>query len=578
MHTYRRLFKMAADMRGFFSVISSLSILLTGVIIFQMYILSRIINEIFFESAKPPTVWIILLLISILLRGVLIWVKEGTSKSQAVKIKSGLKQQLFHHIIDLGYGFSRDKKIGSLISPVSEGTEKIETFFSNYVPALIHIIILPVSVIIFTLIYDWMSGLIMLITAPLIIFFMYLIGTYARKLTNDQWGQLSKLSSHFLDTLQGLKTIKTFGSELFEIKQVFNKSNSFRMITMEVLKVAFLSGLVLELAASISIAMVALQIGVRLIEGMISYQPALFVLLLAPEFYLPFRLLGAHHHSAMEGVAAAEDVFNILDEKIRLESVGSTTSMINKSPEIEIKNVCFSYPDSAQSTLKNINCIIPGGKLTALIGESGSGKSTFINILLGFLEANSGEIFIDNNKLTTKTLGEWQQSIGLVSQSPHFFNGTIKQNLLHSNHAANEKDIHEASLKGGSYDFIMNLPNGYHTVLNDNASILSGGEKQRLAITRAFLKNAPFLILDEPTSNLDPESEYFITQSAEIMAKNATTVVIAHRLNTILKADKILVFKEGRIVESGRHKELYRMNGIYTRYIKTNYNKDSIYK
>jgi ATP-binding cassette, subfamily C, bacterial CydD len=566
-HINRRLFKLAKDVRGFIPGIALLSFLITIVVIFQMYFLSLIITEVFMTSDFTSQQLLYLLLLCIILRSILLWIRERFAQQQAVKIKSSLRRGLLDHILNLGISFTHTGKTGAIIASVSEGAEKLDDYFTRYIPSMIHIIILPAVIVTFTLYFDWPSGLILLITGPLILFFMWLIGTHAKKLTQNQWHAMSRLSSHFLDVLQGLKTLKIFGMSRRESGQVYESSNRFRIITMEVLKVAFLSGLVLEIAASISIAIVAVQVGIRLIEGMMVFRTGLFVLLLVPEFYLPFRNLGLHHHAGMEGSAAASEIFNITDKTNGHDTRKQQPFTHRKEISIVCENIHYTYPETQQHVLKGLHCQLKPGTLTAVVGPTGTGKTTFAHLLLGYLKADRGQLLINNMPMNKIDMEQWQQNVAYVPQHPHFFNASLLDNLMMANPAASSRQIQDAAMEAGAHHFISKLPKGYDTILTDDAARLSGGEKQRLAIARALLKNAPLLIFDEPTSNLDPESEQLVAEATSRIVDGRTTLVIAHRLKTVKNAHNILVFSNGIVAESGKHSELIRQNGIYAGYL-----------
>lgn len=560
---------MATGIRHIFAGTVAISFLTACVIIVQMYLLSVIIAGVFMEGANLGLLNnnVILLGGTILLRSVLSWIREMNAQRGAIHIKSGLRNRLFSHLLDLGPAYIKREKTGELVSTAVEGIEKLDDYYTRYIPSAIAVLTIPVVIVVFVLYIDLLSGVVLMVTGPLIPFFMWLIGTYAEKITRRQWKTMSKMSSHFLDTLQGLKTLKLFGRSRDEAEEVRKTGESFRLVTMKVLKVAFLSGMVLELAASISIALVAVQIGIRLIEGMIPFQLGLFVLLLAPEFYLPFRTLGAHHHAGMEGAAAAERIFGILDLKSPHISSPGTAGLPDKPPAIRFENVSFIYPDGDLPALDEITCELPAGSLTAIVGHSGSGKTTFAYLLLRFLERSSGIITIDGVRLDDIAVTDWRSYAGFVPQHPRLFNGTIHQNLKFANPGAGFDEIVTAAQNAEAHDFITRLPDGYDTVLTDNAARLSGGEKQRIAIARAFIKNAPVIIMDEPTSNLDPESEEKIARAAARLASDKTAVVIAHRLNTVYRADRILVFDKSKIAEQGTHRDLLNRNGKYARYV-----------
>jgi ATP-binding cassette, subfamily C, bacterial CydD len=572
---HRRLFKLAKGVYGFIFSLAAFSLAMAAVVILQMYLLSIIINDVFFLSQQPKNSSLYLLFATIIARALLIWVRERLAQQNAIKIKSALRLKLFGHLLELGPSYTKSEKTGGLVAVVMDGVEKLDEYYTRYIPAVIHLVILPPAIILFALYTDWLSGLIMLVTGPLIIFFMWLIGSWAKSLTLKLWHELSGMSSYFLDALQGHKTLKIFGSNRKEADNVASISESYRAITMRVLRVAFLSGMVLELAASISIALVAVQVGIRLIEGLMIYQLGLFVLLLTPEFYLPFRALGQHYHSGLEGAAAAEKIFEITDDSRQFKSEPNRIANLdNHKIVLNFSDVSFTYPKSEHPAVQKINCKLEPDTLTAAVGKTGSGKSTFAYLMMGYLQASAGQIMVNGIPLDKIDPEEWKSHIAYVPQQPHFFNMSVIENLLMAKPKASLDEVIEAAKNAGVHGFINQLPQGYHTLLHENASRLSGGERQRLAIARAFLKNAPVLILDEPTSNLDPESEEHIAEATEKLLKNRTTLIIAHRLKTVYRADNILVFDNGRIVESGSHHSLIRQQGIYAGYLKTMGNRE----
>ncbi len=566
-HTHRRLFSYAVGVPAYLGNGAALSFLFTVVVIGQMFTLSLIISEVFTRQSLPEPLLFVILGISIIIRSLLVWLRERSARKKSVIIKSKIRRDLFSKTMALGPLHARSEKTGGLINLLTEGTEKLEDYFTHYIPALLHIAILPPVIILFVFFLDWPSALILLITGPLIVFFMWLIGTYAKKISQEQWKSLNRLSASFLDAIQGLKTLKLFGVSEQELERIAKSSNSFREITMQVLKVAFLSGMVLELAASISIALVAVQVGIRLIEGMMSFQPGLFMLLLAPEFYLPFRALGQHHHAGMEGSAAASEIFRVINQQVTSASQKKIMHPEIKNVEIRCDGLKYAYHGQDKAAIDGLSCMLPSGQLTAIVGPSGAGKSTFVNLLLGYIIPDQGTIHI--NKVSLEDIDQefWRKQIAYVSQHPHFFNGSILNNLLMAKPSAGIDEVRKVARQAGADDFINRMPETYHTQLLDNASRLSGGERQRLALARALLRDAPLLILDEPTSSLDPESEEIVTGAALDALKNRTTLVIAHRLKTVRNADNILVFNQGSIAESGNHKELIQKKGIYFDYL-----------
>lgn len=566
-HLHRRLFQVAMWVRSFFPVLTGLSFIYSVIVIGQMFLLSLIIDSVFIRSETPALYLYWFLLALIIFRALLIWLRERFAQQKAVIFKSGLRMNLYRHLLQNDPVRASKDKIGELVGNLTDGIEKLDDYFTKFIPSVVQILVLPLAIVAYVIFTDWLSGLIMFLTAPLILFFMWLIGTMAKNLTRRQWKEMSAMASHFLDALQGMKTLKIFNANAREAGLVAVVSNRFRIVTMKVLRVAFLSGMVLELAASISIAMVALQVGIRLIEGMMDYQAGLFVLLLTPEFYLPFRTLGQHHHTGMEAAAAAEKIFDISDTVSNKIIEKANISINTQRIEIDFKEVSFVYPESSVPAVENVNCRLEASQLTAIVGATGSGKTTFSHLLMGLLQPSSGTILLNGIPLEHLDETEKAKLIAWVPQHPHFFNGSIIENLKMANPEATLAEIEDACKLALLHDFISDIPEGYDTILSENASRLSGGEKQRLAIARAYLKNAPLLILDEPTSNLDPESEELVALATESLLKNRTSIIIAHRLKTIYRADKILVFKEGKIIESGNHQLLVSLNGLYARYM-----------
>jgi len=392
-------------------------------------------------------------------------------------------------------------------------------------------------------------------------------------MTQKQWKSLSRMSGHFLDVLQGLTTLKIFGRSRQEADNVFKISDQFRRTTMNVLKIAFLSALVLEMAATISTAVIAVEIGLRLMYAKMSFEPALFILILAPEFYQPMRQLGARFHAGMEGVAAAQRIFEILEEPEtgRMETGGREAGEKETGTRnlfIKFEGVHYTYPGASNPALKNISMKIPPNTVTALVGKSGAGKSTIANLLLRFAENYSGSIHIGEKELSSIPKADWRTLVSWMPQKPYLFHQTVTENILIARPQSSLDEMKEAAKKAGLHDFITGLPNGYKTLIGEQGSRFSGGQAQRLALARAFLKDAPLLILDEPASNLDPYLDAELQQVISDLSKNRSVLLIAHRLKSVEKADQIIVLDKGEIAEQGRHTELLNQNGYYAKLLK----------
>jgi len=400
----------------------------------------------------------------------------------------------------------------------------------------------------------------MLFTAPLIPFFMTLIGRAAGELNRRQWQSLSRMSAHFLDVLQGLTTLKLFGRSRAQIEIIRQVSDRFRQTTLEVLRVAFLSALVLEMLATISTAIIAVEIGLRLLHGGLDFERAFFILVLAPEFYLPLRTLGIRFHAGVAGAAAAQRIFEVL------ETIPETTSPAAPLPipsPIWLRFDSVSYAYGERPALQNVSFEIRPGERVALVGPSGAGKTTLTHLLLRFIAPHTGRILVGDVPLEQLDTDAWRAQIAWVPQHPYLFNASVADNIRLGCPDASAAQIAAAAENAHAAEFIQALPQGYDTLIGERGLRLSGGQAQRLALARAFIREAPLLILDEATANLDPQTEADIQDAVNRLLRGRTTLIIAHRLSTVYQADRILVLDGGRVVESGAHQELLRRDGLY---------------
>lgn len=566
---HRPLIRLAGTIRGLLLASSLISFLTVVVIIGHMYWLSRIIHAVFLESASLADVRAPLLLLfgAIVVRAGLIGVSQSVHQRGAIRIKTDLQQRLYGRLVDAGPALIQRERTGEIAATLTDGIEKIDAYFARYLPRALQVMIAPLCIAGFVLTIDPLSGAILLFTAPLIPIFMWLIGSMAEKRTQKQWTAMSRMSAHFLDVLQGLTTLKLFGRSKAQEAEIRRISNRYRLTTMGVLKIAFLSGLVLELAASLSTALVAVQIGVRLVEGHLPFHLGLFILLLTPEFYLPFRQLGAEHHAAMEGTAAADRVFELLQTPTRPSS-SHPVALPPTDLGICLRAVTYTYPGRDEPALHEFNTTFRHGEITALIGHSGAGKSTLFHLLCRHLDPESGSIRIGAVDLLDTDCTEWRRRLAVVPQHPAFFQGTVLDNLRMARPEATLDEVREAAQQAEADDFIVRMPDGYETALGEQAWRLSGGERQRLAVARAFLKNAPILLMDEPGANLDPESEEKLARAFERLSRDRTVIVIAHRLRTIYRADRIVVMDRGRLLEEGTHNELLEQGGAYAQLVR----------
>ena len=564
----KRLLGLARSSRA--GIILTISLGLAGgaLTVFQAWLLSRTVNGVFLAEKTLGAIRgpMGLLLSAIVLRAILAWGMEVAANSVARKVKQDLRQRLFAHLLALGPRYTRGEETGELANTLVEGVEALDAYFSQYLPQVALSALVPITVLVFVFPIEPLSGFILLITAPLIPIFMVLLGELADVLTRRQWQTLSRMSAYFLDVLQGLTALKNLGRSREQTAKISSLNEKHRQATMIVLRGTFLSALSLELIATLSTALVAVQIGLRLLYGHLTFEQAFFVLILAPEFYLPLRTLGLRFHAGMAGLAAGERIFSLLEIPLpeRQTHTGNNSHLVpvpGITPAVIFSNIHFTYPDGTQA-LRGVNFDLQPGKITALVGPSGAGKSTLAALLLGFNQPTLGQI-----QISEYLAPEGQNRIAWLPQNPYLFAGSLEDNIRLGRPDAAPDEVIAAARLAHIDDFIRQLPEGYNTMVGERGVQLSGGQAQRIALARAFLADAPLLILDEPTANLDPATEELLNDSIKQLTGHRTVLAIAHRLSTAARADRIVVLDQGQVVQTGKPADLATQEGLYQRLV-----------
>ncbi len=551
-------------------ILSTLGGVAAGVlVIFQARQISRILDSVFLDARgladQFPALWVLLGVI--ILRGVLYFLSDWQASLAAVRIKSTLRMEairkLFHH----GPGRLKQEQTGELAATLIEGVEALDPYFSQYLPQLAFSAFIPLAILISVIPVDGLTAVVLAVTAPLIPFFMVLIGSAAGAETKKRWGALSRLSAHFLDSLQGLTTLKALNQAQQQATRLEASGERYRLATMNVLRITFLSALALELLATISTAVVAVEIGLRLLYGRIFFEQAFFILLIAPEFYMPLRMLGTRFHAGSAGVAAAARIFEILDQN--KDVPGTSLLPAEQVPDhfegISLRGVSYCYPDGNSDALEDISLDIPTGQHVALVGHSGSGKSTLMGLLLKWMEPQSGEIIMGDVGLARVERATWFRQIAWVPQRTRLSTGSIAANLRMGKRDATTTQLWEVLEQVHLADWVASLPAGLDYMVGEGGRLVSSGQAQRLAVARALLKDAPFVLLDEPTAHLDPEQETWLVDAMRRLLAGRTSLTIAHRLSTLSESDLIYVLKDGRLVEQGTFAELSKAKGEFNK-------------
>ena len=431
------------------------------------------------------------------------------------------------------------------------GVDALETAFARYLPQVVLAALVPLAVLALAAAVDPVSALVMLVTLPLVPVFMWLVGRYTERRARERWRALARLSSHFLDVVRGLPTLRAFNRSRAQAERIAAVGEEYRRTTMGTLRVAFLSGTVLELAATLGIALVAVTVGVRLVEGAVAFEAGLTVLVLAPELYLPLRNLAAQYHASADGLAVSGRLLDLVAEEAA-PSVGRSIAPSPRHASVRLEAVSFAYPARDGLVLDAVDLELAPGETVALVGESGSGKSTIAALLLRFAEPTGGRLLTGDVDLAGCDVAAWRSRIAWLPQRPTLFRGTIADNIRLGNTRAVDREVRTAARLAGADRFVRELADGYGTIVGDGGRALSAGELRRIALARAFLRDAPLLLLDEPTANLDQESAELVADAIDYVRGERTLLLIAHHAELAGRADRVVTLAAGRVVERTR--------------------------
>ena len=556
----RTAFKALLEHKGQLLILGLTCLVESLSIVGQAWFFGTLINNFIFSenTLHDERYSIIYLGIAIIVRLLAHYIQESVANRLGSAVKATFRERALEHMFKLGV--QHKERHGDVIHMLTDGLEQVDAYVARYIPQILYAIMIPLIMGIAIVDTLPIIGIILIITVPLIPFFMILIGKQADRLNKEQWERMSFLSGHFLDVLQGITTLKLFGRAKDQIKVIGRLSEEFKDSTLRVLRVAFLSALVLELVSTISTALIAVYLGLTLLDGEISFFSAFFILLLAPEFYTPFRQLGAAFHTGMAGKTSILKYEEFMNRQPSLP-IGGQSQLKGKVQAIEIKDLTFTYEDS-ENGVQHISLVAKRNFPIMLVGESGAGKSTIAHIIGGFLTAPKGSVTIDGLDLCDIDIEWWRQQITYVSQHPHIMKGTLRE-VLSFGMDVSDKEILDACKEVQLLDVISRHADGLDAVIGEGGLGLSGGERQRVALARAFLRKGQVLILDEVTAHLDVKTESIISTAIQRLMKDKIVIIIGHRLQTMHWASKLYVLKQGIIIQQGSYEELVAVDGYF---------------
>ncbi len=555
----RRLLGFSRPARVFlyFTVLSGF--IAVAIAVAQALLLADVVSQVFIgDQTRSGVKSLLLIMLALaLLRAVVVGIGDLTAQRSASNLKNYVRDALTSHLLKLGPAYTRTERSGELVNTTVRGVEDLDEYMALFLPMRFLAVLVPISIALVVFVIDPLTVLILLFTGPVLVLLLAMIGSRAKEATERRYLELGWMSAFFLDMLQGLSTLKMFGRSREQVDNVRTISRSYGHSTMRVLRTAFETALVLEWSTTVATAIVAVEISLRLMRGGLPFNQALALLIITPEFFIPLRQLALRYHAGAAGKAASNRIFAILDTPPPQSHPASRIVHASNLARADVRfdHVSVTYDNGRRRGLDDFSLTIQEGHRVALIGETGAGKSTVANLLLRFIEPSSGSITVGRTPLSDIEPATWRRHLAWVPQHPHLFYGTVADNIRLAKAGATDEEVTAAARAAHAHEFVANLPLAYDTPIGENGARLSGGERQRIAIARAFLKDAPLLILDEATSHLDSENEAMIHDALTTLSLGRTVLVIAHRMNLVHDADATVVMHLGRVVESQQSSE-----------------------
>ncbi|MBU9708778.1 thiol reductant ABC exporter subunit CydD [Paenibacillus sp. AK121] len=550
-------------------LLAALSLLQGAAVIAQAIFLAKAVTVLF---NKNPLVmaWpsLALFFAAFAVRHTMIWLQRRTAGRFAEAAGASLRERLLARLFERGPSFAAQEGSGKLVTLALDGVDRFRNYLEISIPRIIDMMAVTLLVLVYVFTLDMISGVILTTTMPILVGFFILLGLAARKQADKQWRSYRLLSHHFTDSLRGLQTLRFLGRSRAHGETVGKVSDQYRTATMRTLRVAFLSSFALDFFSMLSVAFVAVGLGLRLISGSVGLEAALAVLILAPEYFMPIRQLGSDYHASLDGKEAWGAIRSILvaeDETIEPNTANDKGLDITGQDILKLSDVCFLNEDGS-ARLEHVSASVePHMNMIGIVGASGAGKTTLLSLLGCFTDPTSGELILNGCRLSVDTKAEWQRHIAYIPQHPYLFSATLADNIRFYEPGASNQQVEWAIDAVGLRELVNGLPGGLNEPIGEAGRTLSGGQAQRVALARALLSNRPIILLDEPTAHLDIETEWELKQTILSVLKHKRMFLATHRLHWMPDMDCVWMMNQGRLEEVGSHQQLVAQKGEYYR-------------